>query len=428
MSAHPNPFSILTTPEAAQQQSTPASSIPKINRYKRGVRPTLQGEDSSSDDEIFSQHKSELSKFTAQEKPVVSGLESKIIRKNIVLKASNSIKKEPSSPPQKQFNNPKEITIKSTEEVVEVRRRRKRADDSNAVVLEGDNTEVRDRVHKQLKIEQTFKEDEILVQETLPTPTPEEDHEIDESGSYEYSDSFSDGEQVHNVIKRPVFIPAVQRGNEPVEDLTPKNEKQKKLHLREEASKLMKMATLQNVYSPNNSDTDVPNDEDDNEEQAYQLWKMRELKRLKRDRDLKEAIYLEQERIEQRRLMTDAERAKADKKIGKYKAKEKSNLQFMQRYHHKGIFFQDDNDPLFNRDFNIGVGTDNFDKTSLPQVLQVRRGQEFKKGRSKYTHLADQDTTNFDPQYQPLDDIRHSWNSKLGGNKGAHLFERPSKK
>ena len=113
------------------------------------------------------------------------------------------------------------------------------------------------------------------------------------------------------------------------------------------------------------SDTELPNDEDDDPEVAYSLWRERELGRLKRDREEREKEFLEKERTERRRLMTDEERAKEDKKLGKYKKNEKSNLQFMQKYYHTGIF-GDQSDPLFTRDYNIGVGTDNYDKTNLP--------------------------------------------------------------
>ena len=67
------------------------------------------------------------------------------------------------------------------------------------------------------------------------------------------------------------------------------------------------------------SDDELPNDEDDDPEEAYQLWKLRELGRLRRDREEKEREFLENERTERRRLMTDEERAKDDKRIGKYK-------------------------------------------------------------------------------------------------------------
>ena len=50
----------------------------------------------------------------------------------------------------------------------------------------------------------------------------------------------------------------------------------------------------------------------------------------------------------------------------------------------------DDEDPILKRDYNIAVGEDLFDKSSLPSVLRKRRGNFGKKGQSKYTHLTDQ--------------------------------------
>lgn len=125
--------------------------------------------------------------------------------------------------------------------------------------------------------------------------------------------------------------------------------------------------------------------------------------------------------------MTDEERAREDKKIGKYKKSEKSNLQFMQKYYHKGIF-GNTSDPLFNRDYNIGVGTDNYDKSNLPKALQVRRGWEHKRGRSKYTHLGDQDTTNFDPDWGVHEDLKNKFMNKMGGYKSSNAFNRPSRR
>ena len=77
----------------------------------------------------------------------------------------------------------------------------------------------------------------------------------------------------------------------------------------------------------------------------------------------------------------------------------------MQKFYHKGAFFQGDEgsgltkqqQELLNRDYNMPTGDDKMDKSVLPAVLQKRRGEFGKKGNSKWTHLADQDTTNFDP-------------------------------
>ena len=55
------------------------------------------------------------------------------------------------------------------------------------------------------------------------------------------------------------------------------------------------------------------------------------------------------------------------------------------------IFSQNEEDELFKRDFGQATLEDHFDKTVLPKVMQVK---DFgRAGRTKYTHLVDQDTT-----------------------------------
>lgn len=128
---------------------------------------------------------------------------------------------------------------------------------------------------------------------------------------------------------------------------------------------------------------------------------MRELKRLKRERDAKQAREKEAKEIERRRNMTDAERQEENLRLGSdhTNKKEKVAYKFMQRFYHKGAFFQGDQEtnPLFGRDYNMPVGEDKMDKSVLPAVLQKRRSQAGQKGNSKWTHLTAEDTTNFDP-------------------------------
>ena len=120
------------------------------------------------------------------------------------------------------------------------------------------------------------------------------------------------------------------------------------------------------------------------------MWKIRELKRIKRDKEEKTKRERERAEIERRRALTDAERLAEDKRLGTDESNkpQKRQMNFLQKYHHKGAFYQDTDDPLFRRDFNSAVGEDAWDKSVLPGVLQVRRGDFGKKGRSKWTHLT----------------------------------------
>ena len=52
------------------------------------------------------------------------------------------------------------------------------------------------------------------------------------------------------------------------------------------------------------------------------------------------------------------------------KKQPRGKMKFMQRYYHKGAFFQDEWDVL-NRDFTQATGEDLADKELLPTIMQV---------------------------------------------------------
>lgn len=98
----------------------------------------------------------------------------------------------------------------------------------------------------------------------------------------------------------------------------------------------------------NDSDGNLPfvDDEDEdrdylNSNMAYEEWKMRELKRIKRDRDEKQAREFELKEIERRRNMSDLERDEENKRLGSdhYNKKQNVAYNFMQKFYHKGAFF-----------------------------------------------------------------------------------------
>ena len=154
------------------------------------------------------------------------------------------------------------------------------------------------------------------------------------------------------------------------------------------------------IYIHLPDDTDDPNDINE-----YNDWKERELKRIKRDIQKYESYLKEQEEIKKRRLMSESEIKEDNIRLGADSTKNRfrSKIAFLQKYYHKGVFFQDEaeDDPnhVYNRDYNLPTWEDTVDKSNLPKILAKRRGNVFKKSQSKYTHLNDADTTNFDKNF-----------------------------
>ncbi len=141
----------------------------------------------------------------------------------------------------------------------------------------------------------------------------------------------------------------------------------------------------------NTIELDDTDDLDPEEEEA--AWKIRELLRIKRDRELREFRLVDEEDIERRRNMTDeqiAEENKADGKLGV----EKKKMKFLQKYYHTGAFMADNaevQEALNRVDYSAPTLEDHADKSVLPEVMQVKNFGKI--GRTKYTHLVDQDTT-----------------------------------
>ena len=74
-------------------------------------------------------------------------------------------------------------------------------------------------------------------------------------------------------------------------------------------------------------------------EMERELWKIRELKRLKRDIEKKKEREEEAAELEERRLMTD-EQAEKEKEERESELPQKGQQKFMQKYYHKGAFYQ----------------------------------------------------------------------------------------
>ena len=123
----------------------------------------------------------------------------------------------------------------------------------------------------------------------------------------------------------------------------------------------------------------------------FEAWRLRELARIKRDKEAELARELEREEVERRRALPEEQRLKEDMERAEQSRKEKPKGQqkFLQKYWHKGAFHQDE-DVLKRHDFTEATES-TVDVSLLPKVMQVKNFG--KRGRTKYTHLLDQDTT-----------------------------------
>merc|ERR1712150_90510 len=151
------------------------------------------------------------------------------------------------------------------------------------------------------------------------------------------------------------------------------------------------------------------------------------LKRLKRDREEREAFVKEQQELERFRNLTEDEKRaelKANPKEVTNKAV-KGKYKFMQKYYHRGAFYLEDEEDVFKRDVSHATLEDKFDKTVLPKVMQVKNFG--RSGRTKYTHLVDQDTTQFDAAWsqESAQNVKFQVNHSAGMK---NVFERPSAK
>lgn len=165
---------------------------------------------------------------------------------------------------------------------------------------------------------------------------------------------------------------------------------------------------------PNLDPSALIDDTDDLDPQAeHAAWRLRELHRLKRDRDLLIAKEKEIEEVERRRNLSAAEREAEDRAhLDAQKSEKDGRAQagFLARYHHKGAFFQDtaDAEALRKRDLMGARFEDEVDKSALPEYMRIRDMNKLgKKGRTRYKDLREEDTGGF------ANDVRH-WKGAMG--------------
>lgn len=261
----------------------------------------------------------------------------------------------------------------------------------------------------------------------------DEEEEEEESSEYE---EYTDSEEEANPRLKPVFVRksdriTVQEREKMELDRERKEEEKKKTNEeRTRTSRKLVEDLLRKELQEKQEVDDVEDviiTDDDDDETEYEAWKLRELKRIKRDRDERDQMEKERQEIERLHNLNEDEwrnEARNNPRVITNKAA-KGKYKFLQKYYHRGAFFLSDEDQVYTRDFAKPTLEDHFDKTIIPKVMQVKNFG--RSGRTKYTHLVDQDTTQMDSPWTQDNTLAMKFHTvRAGGSK--QTFQRPSKR
>jgi microfibrillar-associated protein 1 len=273
-----------------------------------------------------------------------------------------------------------------------------------------EDEEAQEERRRRIREKQLLRQQE---EELLPQEEEEPLEEEEESEESEY-ETDSEDEQMGIAMVKPVFIPKSQRDTIAERERLEEEERQleelvkKRLQVRKMETKqlvveeIRKEEHIEKALNEEANIEDVDTDDELNEAEEYEAWKNREIARIKRDREERDARLKEKEEIERLRNMTEEERREWERKNAKQVHQTKQKWKFMQKYYHKGAFFQegaDDviqsagKDGIYTRDFSEPTGEDKMDKSILPKVMQVKHFG--RSGRTKWTHLVNEDTTDW---------------------------------
>ncbi|EOY10485.1 hypothetical protein QUC31_009971 [Theobroma cacao] len=330
----------------------------------------------------------------------------------------------------------RQAEIVSTEEEENRRNEGVEAEEEDEDALEERRRRIRE------KLLQREQEETALLEEE------EEEEEVEEEEEEE-SEYETDSEEEHTGIAmvKPVFVPKSERDTiaererlEAEERAIEEAEKRKLEHRKVETRQIVVEKIREDEEIQKNMEleanvADVDTDDEVNEAEEYEAWKAREIARIKRDREEREAMIKEKEEIEKVRNMTEEERREWERKNPKPAPPPKQKWKFMQKYYHKGAFFQAEaDDPaaavgadnIYHRDFSGPTGEDKMDKTILPKVMQVKHFG--RSGRTKWTHLVNEDTTDWNNPWTYNDPLRAKYNAKMAAVNAPVAKPKGSKK
>ena len=281
-------------------------------------------------------------------------------------------------------------------------------DRQEAELEEEDDEEAQEERRRRIRARQLLREqEELLPQEEEPL---EDDVEEDEESEYE-TDSGEEDEQMGVAMVKPAFVPRSQRDT--IAERERMEEQERRLEvLVKKMLETRKTETRKIVAEEIDKDEhireearmeeeDVDTDDELNEAEEYESWKSREMARIKRDREERDARSREEEESENVRKMTEEERREWERnnpKPSSVRSSKRKRWNFMQKYYHRGAFFQEEvGVDDCRRDFSTPTGEDRMDKSILPKIMQVKHFG--RSGRTKWTHLVNEDTTGSNAPY-----------------------------
>lgn len=260
----------------------------------------------------------------------------------------------------------------------------------------------------------------------------EEESEEAQDEEEDESESTESEEETSKMLYRPVFIP--KRGRETIAErdaitLEAEEAEKRKQEIAEERKKqshhLVAESIRRELLEKEKEEVIPDVDDSDGADPAgeFEAWRLRELGRIKKEKEEELRREEEREEIERRRALPEEQRLKEDlERANKLREeKPKGQQKFLQKYWHKGAFHQDE-EILKRHDFTEATES-TVDISMLPEVMRVKNFG--KRSRTKYTHLMDQDTTHGTGGFGGAGSVKTGGRSTEGGGcflcGGPHL-------
>ncbi|KAL4450606.1 hypothetical protein ABPG77_000962 [Micractinium sp. CCAP 211/92] len=242
---------------------------------------------------------------------------------------------------------------------------------------------------------QAIRARQLAAQAEATAASEEAERSSEESSEYT-TDEGSDDER-GPVMLKPAFVPKTERETlmewdetlAQAEQTTRQQEEVLEKRKRQTQELVAQVAVLE-AHQPTGpvDEADFGTDDEDNEVAQYEAWRERELRRIARDRQLRQAG-------------TKVEAAAAAvPSLPPPPVQPKKKWKFLQKYWHKGAFFQSEDHEgesvlgdIMHRSYDAPTGEDRVDKEMLPKIMQARVRNFGRRGRVKHTHLLAEDTT-----------------------------------